>query len=593
MPTHVGKRRSWSVVLIMLVWLGLGLAAPIVMSLYSSDLSMHGVEASPGDTFAISQPVVLALEPHVKLERGTVMFVDHYGKPVAHLPSGAAVTSTHILLDHATLSIAGATGGKTGLGESLAPLVQALAASRYDTLSLRRSTILLNPFGEGSEPVTDVRAEISNRRKGGIAVKGTGQIRGQKVSFDVVAGGPVAERGRTAPARLPIKLSLKGAQIDAQLDGRLTLGPQLALHGPGELTIQSGRQVARWLGAYWPTGPGLREISAKGQVSVEAQTFAFDKATFRMDGNEATGVMALRLGNIRPLLSGTLAFKAFDAKSYLAAAPGEPRETLNWASLTAGALTVPLGMHLDADVRVSAARVQIAGLELGQSAATIALKDGRLLADLAELRFNGGNGRGQIGADFTGFTPKISIRGKLDNVDLGRLSSALTGQSFVQAPATIVADLSGGGTTLNDLLRGMSGRINAKSQLPGRLGIDLKALAASSRNGVTTGWGTAARGATAFDGLDLKLVLRDGSLLTETAETQSADGGWAATGVINLPSNRIDLRLFQVPSSQHGAVGGVAVKAAVLDLQGPWDAPLIKPAADQTGGASMAPVQPN
>ena len=491
----------------------------------------------------------------------------------------------NLLLENALITVAaggGTNGRKPGseieqFAEALAPLVDALAASKYDSLLLRRTTVLVNLGGQSSEPINDVQASVLLRRKGALVVKGTGLLRGQRVSFDVSMPTASAEQKVAADGRVPLKLTLKAPLIEAQFDGRFSAEAGFDLQGQGELSIQRVRQLARWFGAFWGSGPGLRDVSARGQISFSKQTLAFDQASIKIDGNDATGAVALAFSGTRPQLTGTLAFKSFDAGKYLFSQPGEPADPLSWSTIAASALTVPLGMNLDADIRVSAGRGQLGSFNFEQAAATVVLKDGRLLADIAEFGYAGGQGSGQIGADFTSHLPKLSLRGRLERVDLGLLSTALAGYALAQAPASIVADLTAVGATPPEMLGSLAGKLAIKSQDGGRLGIDLRQLAASVLNNDTVGWGAATRGRTAFEQLDLKLIVRDGVLLTDTAETTIGDGTWTATGVLNLAMQRIDVRLIQSRTTPVASKpGALFAKPAVLELRGPWARPLIR-----------------
>ena len=574
--------RSFSVAIAVLAWLCLGVLLPLAMSFYSADIAMDIVEAAPGDSYAVTEPVILNDTPLVRVERGTLAIVDANGRPVVNAATGtdAASPGRHIRLFNATITLSGGSSrqpGREAREQIFAPVVEALVAGRYETLSLRRTTLVINVLGDGPEIISDVKAEVSARRRGLVSIKGSGLLRGQNVTFDSTVNPARLESSRNGPVRMPLKLALKGSFVDLAFDGRMTLAPdELGLQGQAEMTLPSGRQVARLLGAYWPSGAGLRDLSIRGQMTMTRQTLTFENAAVRMDGNEATGVLAMRMSQPRPVLTGTLAYKAFDANPYLANFAREPLDMLSWRSLAAGVLTVPLGMHLDADLRISADKVQIGKVELGRSAATVALKDGRLLADLAELKFNGGRGGGQVTADFTGYLPKVTVRGKLDQVDMGRLSGNLmasgtaVGQPLLQGQASIVADLSGTGATLQDVLKNFTGKVAVASQTGGRLGVDLRSLAAAAKDRETTGWGAAVRGVTAFDQLDLRLVLRDGTILTENAEARTAEGTWSATGVVNLLSDRIDLRLTQ------GPIAGGGARQGALEIHGPLSEPKIK-----------------
>lgn len=585
------------------IWIGLLLTAPILISLYSSDLPFHdAVVAAPRDAFTISQPVVLPTSPVVRVERGTIIVVDSSGKPTSGAATEAALASgaANLVIQNGVLNIGpGAAAAAAAEPQAaLAPLVQSLATLGFETLGIRRGAVQIALPGGGLETLSDVQANVSLKRKGQVTIKGTGQLRGHKIQVDATTGVASAERKpqHGAPAgaagpRLPVKVALKGELIDVSFEGRLATESwsSTVLQGQGEMSVPRVRRLARSLGAYWPTGSGLENLVVNGQIELSSQAIAFEKARVRLDGNEATGALGLALSGERPQLTGTLAFTSLDIMPYLAET--RPEEGLSLASLATGTLSAPLGMHLDADLRLSAGRVKAGPLELGNAATTVTLKSGHLLADLAELAIAGGTGAGQLRADFTGFQPKLSFRGKLSRVELARLGTAMTGHTILQAPATLIADLTATGGKTPELLRTLGGRLSVKSDEAGRIGIDLRGLAAAAEQSEQLlGWMPAAKGSTPFEQLDLRLILRDGVLLTDTAEVVSGDSRWTATGLLNLPASRIDLRVLQSPLA--GAVPatpaktGVAARASVLEMRGEWTLPLIKSLTDPNGTTS-------
>ncbi len=576
--------RSFSALLALVLWLCLGLALPVVLSLYSTEGSSDAVEAAPAEAFTLTQHVVLLANPAIVLKRGTVAFVDTSGKPLLPLETGEPTSprvSQSIKLYNAVLSVGASTNETTAAklsqpGFPLSPFEATLSSGQYEQLSLRRSNVTFHHVLGEPVTLTDVNANVSLRRRGMATIKGTGLLRGRRVAFDTTTGLAQGDvRGKNLN-RIPIKLALKSQDLDLAVDGRLLSGPnELELQGQTEASIPSGRALARWFGAYWPSGPGLRDLSIRGQLKLSRGALAVDNAAARIDGNEGTGVLGLSLRGPRPSLTGTLAFKAFDTEPYLSATgPYAPRG-FNWASLAGGALTVPLGMHMDADLRISADRVLIGKLELGRLATTIALKDGKLLADIAEMRFNGGEGGGQLTADFTGFVPKVGVRGKLESVDLGLLGGTLGAGQLLQGKASAVLDLAGHGSTLHEVARALSGKLTIRSHSAGRIGVDLRALGAPADTGGVIPWSEAARSTMPYDTLDLRLILRDGTILTETAEARSGDAAWSAVGVVNLSADRIDLRL-----SRAGVGAGPATISPqkVIEIHGPLREPRLKSA---------------
>lgn len=588
------KRRLSTAILALFLWLGAGLAIPLLVSLHWFDLGFRDTTvAAPRDSYTLAAPIAIGSILPIRVERGTILLVDTSGSASSGeatetlLKSGAA----HLVLDAAAVTIAGTEIGASRPEEPVAPLIEALTAVHFESLTLRRTSLSIRLPGGRSETLYDVEAEVSLKRKGLVSAKGTAFLRGHRVSFDATASTAIERKG---PLRLPLKLALKSRVLDATFDGRLGLGDALHLQGQAEVASESVRQAARWLGAGWPSGPGLEHFSLKGQLDWTAQSLEFERSTFRMDGNQGTGALELNLAGNHPALVGTLAFKMLDLSPYFGGSPAEAHDLpFTWAALTSGRLGMSLGMLLDADLRLSAERVQAPGMEFGRSAASISLRGGRLLTDIAELQFDGGSGSGQIGADFTGFRPKLALRGKLDQVDLGTASARLAGQSFLQGPATLTADLTATGHTGSELLASLDGKLSVKAEVGGRLGLDIKGLTAATQASSIEGWTVTRRGSTGFDQLEVRLNVRDGLVAVESAQLTAGDTAWSAAGTLNIPTSSLDLHIVSGSALAPAISAPEIAKLPGLQLRGLWSSPLIKFAAEpDTAAAPLAPSDP-
>jgi AsmA protein len=587
-----GRRRSrrLSPTALALLWVGAGLAAPVILTLNSLDIDMRGatVIAAPRDSYTLAAPIVINSSPPIRIERGTILLVDTTGSESsgeateALLKSGAA----HLVLDTATLVIGGRTSGDAGPQGPVAPLVEALSTLNFEGLTLRRTELSVGLPGAYTETLSDVQAEISLKKKGWVSAKGSGTVRGQRVSFDTTAGTSIDRKGQ----RIPLKVMLKGEPLEFVFDGRLGVGDEAHLQGHAEVVIGSVRHAARWLGAGWPSGPGLKQFSLKGELDWTSQSLAFQRSTFRMDGNEASGALELSLAGTRPAIVGTLALKTLDLTRYLGSPQEDAPSSFSWASLSSGPLGMPLGMLLDADVRLSADRVSAAGMEFGRSAASISLRSGLLLADIAELQFNGGSGIGQIGADFTGLRPKLLVRGKLEQVDLGRTLAPLGGHTFVQGVGTLVADFTAAGQTGAEVLNSLNGKLSVRAAGNGRLGVDMKGLLAATQANTLEGWVLAARGTTSFDELELRLDVQNGVIAIEDAHVVAGDTSWTGAGSLDIPAFYVNLRVVAGSAASPAVSLSDVAKLPGLQVRGLWSSPLIKFSAEPDPAA--APVEP-
>lgn len=587
MSAKGSKRRLSSVLLALAIWLGLGLSAPVLVHLTSSTIPFpDAVVAAQSSSYVLARSVELVGAPLVRVERGTVSLSDANGKPVPNSSAEAILkggTGT-LVLDQGTVQIAGPTSNSNGEESTLpvAPLADALAKLRGETLMLRRSTVSVTLPSGNVETLTSVDAIVSLKRKGVAAIRGSGSLRGQRVTFDITSGLQV-ERRADATDSVPLRAQIKSALLEVSFDGRMGVSNRLQFDGHSEVMLLGVRRVAQWFGAYWPQGPGPNNVSIKGQLAWSNRSLTFDRASTNIDGNEASGAWELALSQPRPVLGGTLAFNSLNLsplvrESNTSAVRGDGW----WNSLLSTLFTVPLGGLLDADVRLSANRVLLDGADLGSSAATVSLRDGKLLADIAEMQVGNGRGAMQVRADLTSFRPRLSLRGKLDNVELGGLLKIADNRSVLQAPGTVVLDLTATGGTTADILRTASGRIMVKALDAGRVGLDLRRGLAMAAESDLEGWGTLSRGTTMFEAAEFKLIAREGVLFTEAAEIRNAEGIWAATGLINLAASRLDLRLTQVVAGQRAVS-----QPSVLELRGPWTHPTIRALPDP--GSASAP----
>ena len=552
----------------------LGLSAPLVVHFDDNELKLSNVAvlAAPRDGHEITGPIDIIPALRVRLDRGTIAL---------NRPSGARAEadadvlptdgSAKLVIDGGVFRIAGSgSSGAAAPDGPAAPLIAAIRALNFEALVIRRSTVeLVLPDGR-IETLSDVTAEVLANRKSSVAVRGTGNLREQSVSFEMVSSPLIAEAG----SRVPVKLRLKSRLLDVAFDGRVGASDVLQLQGRVDLAMKDVRQTARWLGAPWPSGPGLVNAGIKGDFDWQGQALTFDKATFRMDGNEATGTLALGLGGRRPTLTGTLALQSLDLSPYFPNnSNSQIANLLAWIPSDDESLAAPMSWHLDADIRASAARVLVGGMEFGRFAASLSFEQGQLLADIAEIGIDGGRASGQLTADFRrDGQPQLSVRGRLEDIEASRATSVLIGHSAVQGLSTITADVAAGGNTVPDLLSTLRGKVTLSLNEGGQLGIDVKSLLNAAQSGGVNGWEKAKSGQMSVDGLEAKLRFDKGIVASELVEATAGDSLIRAMGTISLRSQQMDLRVLLDAGPETARTD---LPQEVLVFRGPWSAPSI------------------
>lgn len=530
---------------------GLALIAglPVVVNLRLASGLVHSssVHAGARGAVVVTTPVRLSSAPNIVVQAGWVRDAD------AGLAGKAANdTPPKIIADGLTIRIATSAAGldRNTVEEDLPLILSQLASLDFLSLQIRRGTIAIAQQGGSTETLADVNADITSNRKGSYAAKGSATYRGSSVAFDTSWSLPA---DRQAPLRVPVKATLKSAVLNASIDGRLAVSDDLRLQGLADLKADKLRHVARWFGIPVSNGTELQDVRVKGTLDWGAGVLTFSRATVAMDGNEGTGALALDTSKAVPSFDGTLAFDTFDLSRYLARGPS--LASLWSLGFGIGEDDAPSVLtRINADMRLSATKTSVPHLQTGRGAVTVALTNGRLQADVAELELEGGTFGGQITADVSGPVPHYKLSGKLENVDAGRSLSGLLHRNPLQGRANISLDLAGSGQDTKSVLGSLSGKAGLTIGEAGRLGLDLRALLYAAQRSSTKGWASAGKGQTALDALDLRMTVVDGVVIADQLNAKSAGLAITGSGRVSVTRQLLDVALQfnnpeRVPSS--------------------------------------------
>ncbi len=584
-PRH--PLRPSSLALVVVCCLLFLVIAPYLVGGRHLDLKGAAVLAASRDSYSLSSPVRLLGAPVVELESGTLSLPQRHGlarggEVIAMLITGSG---PHMTLDNATFIADFSTAEPTfsqASAAGIAPLVASFQKLRFDTLAIQNSSLRIKMSDGSTLTLDDVAADVTSKPNGAVRVAGSFSFRGEKVSFDTTLGAGTPAQ----PLARPIAASLDSAMLSANLEGSLLLADNTRLLSQrAEINIPHLRQAARWLGAGWPPGFGFDDFHAKGQLEWANRTLAFQKAVLQMDGNEAEGTLSVNFAAARPAVDGTLGLKTLDLSKYLARGDASDRGTeASLLSLVSGArsLRFPLIESVDADLRISSDNVAVPGLTIGHSAATISLKGGKMLADIAELEIDDGtHGGGQLRIDTNGSHPNYDVHVKLESIDLGQAGKAIFGHPTIQGRGDVIVDLTADGDSGDTLLRSLDGKLCVTLGEGGQLGVDVNQLvtAASSPQQATL-WRTAASTAIPIDRLDARFAVVNGVIRTETAQAMAGERAMKADGAIDLPAHSLDIEL--AIGDRARADGSEDVRPApreVIDLHGPWLQPRLQPVA--------------
>ncbi len=571
--------RLTTLVLATLGCLLLAALAPIFLTQRAIDEPFLGyaVMASPRDIHVVTSPIRLGDTPDLTLTRGS-LYADGnavIGTPISRFVLDGAVFNLNASGLRAIAPSLEAAPEHIG-ATFVAPLVEQLTAMSFDVLIVRRGTLIVTASDGAYETLGDIQAEVTGRRKGQIAAKGSFIVRGQRLAFDTTLTAPTDKR---TPARWAMKAVLKGDLLEVAFDGHVDAAEDVQIAGQTELKSRSLRRVARWFGVPIPNAEGLNALSVKGQMNWARRTVAIENAKVAIDGNEATGAVMLNLAGERPLIDGTLAFSGLDLTPYVEAARSQSfvfdRQTASWSVFD---LSFPLIGHVDADLRVSAPKVVLMGYGLGRGAATISVRSGRLLAELAELELHSGVVSGQVTANANDLVPRYALRGKVENFEAGPAGTSLFGAPVLSGRSTLQIDVASSGQTPAQLLRQLTGRATLSMPDGAKLPLDLRAMRAAAKANGPPGWGQMAKGQVGLDQIEVKALIKDGVLIADTVLGRSGATGLAAVGRVDLTDQTLDLRLLMKPNvpTERPLKPADVVDGEAVALRGSWHTPFVR-----------------
>jgi AsmA protein len=600
MTARADKRRPLLAAILSIAAVGAALIAPVMIGARRGEpIPGSTVRAASGESVSITTPLTLFAQPSVTLKEGTVALV---GPGTGESRVGAVLRAlilgggADIVLDRTTLVIdrsgtvapqTSENAGNTG-HEVLGPIVSALSSFKFRSLALLDSTIVINTLQGTTETLSNVNIEVSADRHGVVNAKGRIDYRSEPLDIDI---GFTPPSGKAAEAPVHVRASVKGAHISASFNGRIAPGDRGQISAQNaELSISDLRSAARWLGAAWPAGQGLGVFSAKGHLTFDDRSVAFEHAQFTLDGNSATGALAATLKPERPSIEGTLAFATFDLAPYFA--PSRPY-ALALASDWLSGLKIPgfaapsLLRAVDADVRISAGNVVSGSDRLGRCAASLSVKNGKLYGEIAEMELEqGGKGEGQFTVDMTGDDAAYSVRADLDDIDLETLASLRVGPAVIDGTGDLTFNLNAHGANESEIARSLSGTIALEVSDGGRLGIDLDALprVAESKN-PAEGWGLAAAGTTVVSEFSAKFTAVNGVLTAESVKAATGDRAANITGTIDIDKSAVDL-VLSITNAPGAA--STAKHVGAFKVQGPWSAPAVS--AAEPGKAARSAI---
>jgi AsmA protein len=373
--------------------------------------------------------------------------------------------------------------------------------------------------------------------------------------------------------RSGLKIRLAGAPFKFAFDGYLSHRPTLKMEGTLAADTASLRDTLVWAGQQPPPGGGFGRFALKAQTNVAGGTIGLSGVNVELDGNSGEGVLAF---DGRQTLQGTLAVEALDLTPYVSTMRLVTSGERGWDSKPI-ALDGLDGIHLD--LRLSAARVNVANARLGRTAVAANLRGGNLTVAVGESQAFGGVVKGTFGLAKSSAGADFKAQLQFSNVDLEQCLGEMFGVRRLEGKGNLAFAIDSSGSSVYDLTTGLNGTAGLVGRKGAIAGFNVEQLLRRIERRPLSGGGEFRTGKTPYETLTVKLKIIQGVANVEDVRMEGPSVGLALTGSASIPARELDLR--GTASLLSVAASGANASAPAFELpfmvQGPWDDPIILP----------------
>lgn len=398
----------------------------------------------------------------------------------------------------------------------------------------------------------------------------TGQFvwRGEKVAASLSLTDFVA---MLKGERSGIKLRMTGAPIKLAFEGHVGHQPTLKIEGTLAADSPSLRSAMEWAGQEPLPGGGFGRFALKAQTNVVGKTVAFSSVHVELDGNAAEGVLTLN-GDGRPQLQGTLAAEEIDVTPYISTIRLLGATEREWSRVP---ITLDGLSGMEFDLRLSAARVAVAGSKFGRTALAATLRAGRLALTVGESQAFGGILKGAIGLTRAAHGADLKAQLNFTDVDLESCLQAIFGVRRLEGRGNVMLTLDAAGGDVLALTRTANGSGSVAAVNGALTGVNIDQLLRRLERRPLSGAGDFRSGRTPFDKLAIAVKIADGTASVEEVRLEASTLRLALTGSASIPARDLDLK------GTASLVGAAKDNSTGFELpfavRGRWDDPVLLP----------------
>ncbi len=460
----------------------------------------------------------------------------------------------------------------SGLDENLIKKTFNLAGG----VSISNGSIIvpaLEGLGQSAKTISDLNfaAKISHMQKP-VDINGKMTWNGESITFDAV----VAPYDFISKNAGPLTLSFSSRKLNADYSGNIDLDGSAA--GQLKFSTKSLENLMAWIGQ--DGNAGLRAFSYDGRISVDANSFAFDKASFALNGVKGTGSGSLDMYG-KPSFISDLSFSELDITAIL---DGDAKTASRNGNNDSQSDSVPIDLSalksFDANIRLKARKVLYGKVVGGPVNTTLIVKDGIARIALPQTPLYDGSIMADINADGSGDTPAIDIEAKLTDISALPFFGDAADFKRIEGKLNARLNIKGLGKTTGLFAKSLVGSSSARFTDGAIRGVNVAKLYNNLSAIMAGGFRENQDEKTRFTQFDLSFVIDKGVATTSDVKLLGPLVRMDGAGKVDLGKEFIDMRLNPLvvfsADGQGGEfdLGGIGIPVLI---KGPLNNPRVYP----------------
>jgi AsmA protein len=323
--------------------------------------------------------------------------------------------------------------------------------------------------------------------------------------------------------------------------------------------------------------PGVLQapLSGKAEVRLNGSVVMINGLTGMIGDGAFNGWASVDVAS-KPLVKLDLDFQRLDIATGAPAAPQDTSQS-SWSDATIELIGLN---YVDAEVRLSAAELNIGSAHFAPAAIDSALASGILKCAVSNLAAYGGQANGEIDIDASGSTPSYMMRSDLVGVRALPLLQGAAGFDKLDGKLQAKIAVRSNGASQRAIMSNLSGTLFANFRDGAIRGLNVAQMMRSLASNTLSGWQEGKEQTTDLSQLSASFRIEKGQATTADLNLVGPLVKMTGAGTIDLGAKRLALRvepkLVLTTEGQGRAADPVGFGIPVM-IDGPWGEPRIYP----------------